>query len=155
VTLWSVDRPLGGGPEIRTSVPAWIVAVAHEDDPHSVLNLEIDFEVRHDKIPPARPEHYASINKLRYSWTLVDDDGVLVRDPLSERRPGLDATNLVLWWPDREGYDVPLPARIEDQSDFPHLDLVVEETEVVHGVGYGRGDRMWSWPAEPAEGPAG
>ena len=31
----------------------------------------------------------------------------------------------------------------------------LEETEVVHGVGYGRGDRMWSWPAEPAEGPAG
>jgi hypothetical protein len=155
VTLWFVDRPMGGGPVIRTGVPARIVAVAHEDDPHSVLNLEFDFEVRHDQIPPARPEFYGSINQLRFSWTLVDEDGVLVRDPNSEPMPAIDAANVVLWWPDPQGYDVPLPARIEDDRDFPHLDLVVEETEVVHGVSYGRGDRSWSWPAEPAEGPAG
>jgi hypothetical protein len=151
VTLWSVDRPLGGVPEIRTSVPARIVAVARQDDPRSGLNLAIDFEVRHDQIPPARPEFYGSINKLRYSWTLVDADGVLVRDPKSELRPAIDAANVVLWWPDPQGYDVPVPARILDDCEYPLLDLIVLETEFVGSVGYGAGDRQWTWPDEPAQ----
>jgi hypothetical protein len=74
---------------------------------------------------------------------------VLVRDPRSEPRPRLDAKNLVVWWPDHAGYDVPMPARIDNDGDYPFLDVAIRESEFVGSVPYGTGDRQWTWPNEP------
>jgi hypothetical protein len=129
------------------------VSVVDETDPHSSLSVEIEYDVRHDRCPPARPEHYGSINKLRYTWTILDEDEIPIPDPGTVPEEQVASGRLVLWVPDPDGtgVDVVTPARTVDDREFPVLDLSILETEFVGSVGYGTGDRQWTWPDEPAQ----